>query len=82
MIYIFETRYVKKYGVGRGGGADQKKIEVKKKKKPKIGEKKKPKIRASSLDFLVMHPKYCDRLIKTVYIDQGGSTFFPGKYNI
>ena len=24
MMYIFETRYVKKYGVGRGGGADQK----------------------------------------------------------
>ena len=24
-MYIFETRYVKKYGVGRGGGADQKK---------------------------------------------------------
>ena len=33
MIYIFETRYVKKYGVGRGGGADQKKKLKKKKKK-------------------------------------------------
>ena len=25
MMYIFEARYVKKYGVGRGGGADKKK---------------------------------------------------------
>ena len=43
MMYIFETRYVKKYGVGRGGGADQKK------------PNKKTKIRASTLDFLVMY---------------------------
>ena len=66
-MYIFETRYVKKYGVGRGGGADQKK------------PNKKTKIRASTLDFLVM---YCDRMVKTVYIDQAESTLFPGKYNI
>ena len=68
MIYIFETRYVKKYGVGRGGGADQNK-----------NKQKKTKIRASTLDFLVM---YCDRMVKTVYIDQAESTLFPGKYNI
>ena len=63
MMYIFETRYVKKYGVGRGGGADKKK---KKKKKT-------TKIRASTLDFLVM---YYDRMVKTVYIDQAESTLF------
>ena len=28
-MYIFETRYVKKYGVGRGGGADKKKTKKK-----------------------------------------------------
>ena len=45
----------------------------------KIKTNKKTKIRASTLDFLVM---YCDRMVKTVYIDQAESTLFPGKYNI
>ena len=51
MMYIFETRYVKKYGVGRGGGADQKKKII---------------IIIIMLGFLVMHPKYCDRMAKTL----------------